>query len=69
MGQKEEETLRHVFSHFGKAQILWNLLFDLFRLSWVMEETVSKMMEAWSSAIRKRGKEEHEKPRLTSQLD
>ena len=35
-----EKSIDHILLHCGKARMLWELLFSLFRVCWVMQPTL-----------------------------
>ena len=38
------DSIYHIFLHCGKAKVLWELLFSLFRVYWVMQFTVRETL-------------------------
>ncbi|RVW97835.1 hypothetical protein CK203_021303 [Vitis vinifera] len=36
----EEETINHILVHCSKAKVLWDLVFSLFGVNWVLPSTV-----------------------------
>ncbi|RVX00739.1 putative ribonuclease H protein [Vitis vinifera] len=54
----DEETINHVLIHCPKARVLWNLVFSLFRVNWVLPLTVRDTLLGWSASFvdKKRGK-------------
>ena len=53
-----EESIDHILLHCDKARVLWDLLFSLFRVFWVMQSTVREAMLSWHGSFvgRKRKK-------------
>ena len=49
------ESVNHLLLHCPIAQDLWNLVFILFGISWVMPRGVEELFECWSG---KRGNSE-----------
>ena len=39
-----EESIDHILLHCDKARVLWDLLFSLFRVFWVMQSTVRETL-------------------------
>ena len=37
----------HILLHCGKVRLLWELLFSLFRVCWVIHSTVQKALLRW----------------------
>ena len=54
----DEETINHILSHCPKARVLWNLVFSLFGVNWVLPLTVRDTLLGWSVSFgdKKRGK-------------
>ncbi|RVW60639.1 hypothetical protein CK203_048902 [Vitis vinifera] len=54
----EEETINHILIHCPKARVLWNLVFSLFGVNWVLPLTVRDTLLGWSASFvdKKRGK-------------
>ena len=46
-----EESIDHILLHCGKARLLWELLFSLFRLYWVIHSTVKGTLLGWHGSI------------------
>ena len=53
-----EESTDHILVHCDKARVLWDLLFSLFRVFWVMQSIVRETLLGWHSSFvgRKRTK-------------
>ena len=47
MCKEEEETRVHILLHCPKARILWQLLFALFSVQWVMHSSVRGLILSW----------------------
>ena len=43
----EEETINHILVHCSKAKILWDLVFSLFGVNWVLPFTVGDTLLGW----------------------
>ena len=43
----EEETINHIFVHCSKAKNLWDLVFSLFGVNWVLPFTVRDTLLSW----------------------
>ena len=43
----EEETINHILVHCSKAKILWDLVFSLFGVNWVLPFTVRDTLLSW----------------------
>ncbi|RVX19610.1 26S proteasome regulatory subunit 8-like A [Vitis vinifera] len=54
----DEETINHILIHCPKAKVLWNLMFTMFRVNWVLQLTVKDTLLGWSDSFvdKKRGK-------------
>ncbi|RVW49018.1 Transposon TX1 uncharacterized 149 kDa protein [Vitis vinifera] len=54
----DEETINHILIHCPKAKVLWNLMFTMFRVNWVLQFTVKDTLLGWSDSFvdKKRGK-------------
>ena len=53
-----EESIDHILLHCGKARLLWELLFSLFRMCWVIQASVRETLLGWQGSFigRKRKK-------------
>lgn len=49
---EKEEAIGHLLIHCSRSQILWNLIFSLFRTSWVMEGSLRGLAELWELMVR-----------------
>ena len=47
MCKEEEETSVHILLHCPKARILWQLIFALFGVQWVMHPSVRGFLLSW----------------------
>ena len=56
--KEEEETSNHILLHYLKARILWQLIFALFDVQWVMNSLVRGLLLNWGGSFvgRKRKK-------------
>ena len=54
----EEETINHILVYCPKARVLWDLVFSLFGVHWVLSFTVRDTVSGWSASFvdKKRGK-------------
>ena len=43
----EEETINHILVHCSKVKILWDLVFSLFGVNWVLPFTVRDTLLSW----------------------
>ncbi|RVW56296.1 Argininosuccinate lyase, chloroplastic [Vitis vinifera] len=43
----EEETINHILVHCSKAKVLWDLVFSLFSVNWVLPFTVRDTLLGW----------------------
>ena len=60
----EEESIVHHLVHCVKTRVLWELLFALFRVSWVLPLSVRETLLGWHRSFedkkrRKCGKRDH----------
>ncbi|RVW40405.1 hypothetical protein CK203_090049 [Vitis vinifera] len=44
----EVETVDHLFLHCAKTRVLWNLLFSLFGVSWILSCSVKETLLGWN---------------------
>ena len=49
MCKEEEETTNHLILFYGKAKMLWNLIYSIFGVQWVMHSSIRK--SAWKAAL------------------
>lgn len=47
MCQESEESIDHLILHCERTRVIWNLLFTIFKVRWVLLETVSDTLAAW----------------------
>jgi hypothetical protein len=47
--QRSGESINHLLLHFEMACTLWNVLFNLFGVNWVMNGRVIDLMACWKS--------------------
>ena len=54
----EEETINHILVHCPKARVLWDLVFSLFGVNWVLPFTIRDTLSGWSPSFvdKKHGK-------------
>ena len=45
--QEREETVDHLLLHFAKTRVLWELVFSLFSVSWVISSSVWDTLLGW----------------------
>ena len=48
---EEEETIDHILIHCVKTRVLWNFLFSLFGVLWVLSFSVGDMLLGWHSSF------------------
>jgi hypothetical protein len=49
-----EESIDHLLLHCEVETKLWNVFFQLFRVSWVMPQKVSDSLESWRGQLSNR---------------
>ena len=47
----EVETVDHLLPHCAKTRIMWNLLFSLFGVTWILSCSVKKTLLGWHGAL------------------
>ena len=47
--QEYEEMVDHLLLHCAKARVLWDLLFNLFGVSWVIPSSVWDILVGWNA--------------------
>ena len=59
MCKEEEETSDHILLHCLKAHILWQLIFVLFDVQWVMHSSERGLLLSWGiSCVRRKRKKD-----------
>ena len=48
----EEETINHILIHCSKAKVLWDLLFSLFGVNWVLPFLVRDTLLGWHAPLK-----------------
>ena len=48
----EEETINHILVHCSKAKVLWDLVFSLFGVNWVLPFTVRDTLLGWYASFK-----------------
>ncbi|RVW69946.1 Transposon TX1 uncharacterized 149 kDa protein [Vitis vinifera] len=43
----DEETINHILIHCPKSKVLWNLMFMMFKVNWVLQLTVKDNLLGW----------------------
>lgn len=54
MRKNSGECANHLLLHCPVAMALWNMIFSLFRISWVMPRSVKELFLSWSLLKRRR---------------
>ena len=49
--QKSEETVDHLLLHCTMTRVLWDLIFSLFDVSWVLPASVSDSLLGWKGSL------------------
>ena len=52
----EVETVDHLFLHCAKTRVLWNLLFSLFGVSWILSCSVKETLLGWHGLFVDKGR-------------
>ena len=47
----EEDTINHILVHFSKARVLWDLVFTLFGVNWVILLTIRDTLLGWFASF------------------
>ena len=45
---EKEENINHLLLHCSRTRVLWDLLFSLFRVSWVLPSSVRETLLSWN---------------------
>ena len=48
---EKEETIDYLLLHCSKTKVLWDLLFNLFRVSWVLPSSVRETFLSWHGSF------------------
>ncbi|RVW23965.1 hypothetical protein CK203_092088 [Vitis vinifera] len=48
----EKETINHILVHCSKAKVLWDLVFSLFGVNWVLPFTVKDTLLGWCASFK-----------------
>ena len=48
---EEEETIDHIFIHCVKTRVLWNLLFSLLGVLWILPSLVRDTLLGWHGSF------------------
>ena len=46
-----EESVDHLLLHCSKTRVLWNLIFSLFGVSWILSATVKDSLLGWKGTF------------------
>ena len=49
--KEKEETIDHLILFFKKARMLWNLIFSLFSVQWVLHSSAKRNLLGWHGAV------------------
>ena len=52
--KREEENLDHLLLHCAKVRDLWDLLFFIFGINWVLHSSVQEIMAGWRRPFAKK---------------
>jgi hypothetical protein len=55
MCKRDGESIDHLMLHCIVAQELWDLVFSMFGITWVMPRRVMEIMACWHEKVSKRG--------------
>ena len=48
---EKEETIDHLLLHCSKTRVLWDLLFTLFGVSWVLSSSIRETLLSWHGSF------------------
>ena len=51
MCEKSGESINHLLLHCEVASALWNYIFTLFRIEWVMSRQILDLLTCWGSLV------------------
>ena len=47
----QEELIDYILLYCGKTRVLWQLLFSLFKVSWVLPSSVKDILLGWHGSL------------------
>lgn len=57
MRKAEEETGDHILLHYPKSRMLWQQVFSVFNVQWMMHSSVRGVLLSWSGSLVRKKKD------------